>query len=240
MIYFWASATDTGRVRAHNEDSVWPADIGIATEGLVAAVADGMGGHVGGEIASKTALDAAIALDGPPRDRVRAANQAVMDKVRANPHLAGMGTTLTLGMFARQGQLEIGHVGDSRAYILRDGVLHQLTRDHSLVAEMVESGKLAPEDVSTHPYRSIVTRALGLDDTVQVDVVGRDLHEGDRVLLCSDGLTSMISDSEIFGILERTPEPSDATVSLVEAANRAGGADNVTVVVVDVSDDGHR
>jgi protein phosphatase len=236
MIYFWASSTDTGRIRDHNEDAVWPADMGAESDGFVAAVADGMGGHVGGEIASEVALQAAVDADGDAVARVRAANRAILRRVRSQPDLAGMGTTLTLGVFDPDGLLEIGHVGDSRAYLLRAGDLSQITRDHSLVAEMIDSGQLHPDDVSEHPYRSVITRALGLDDHVDVDHLHRDLHPGDRVLLCTDGLTAMLSDEHIAGILANAPEPHDAAASLVDAANQAGGIDNVTVVVIHVAD----
>jgi protein phosphatase len=239
MNYLWASATDTGRVRDHNEDAVFPSDIGVAAEGLVAGVADGMGGHIGGEIASAVALEAAVAVEGDPRTRVDAANRAVVDRAAAEPELAGMGTTLTLAVLESDGTLELAHVGDSRAYLYRAGNLIQLTRDHSLVAEMVEAGHLHPDDAADHPYRSIVTRALGLDRRVEIDVVTDRLESGDRLILCSDGLSGMVPDADIAVLLERATEPHDAAASLVEAANAAGGVDNVTVVVVDAADDAH-
>lgn len=235
MIYIWATATDNGRVRDHNEDSVWPADMGTEHDGMIAAVADGMGGHVGGEIASRIALETAIETQGDPVTRLQAANLAVVDRIRSEPKLAGMGTTLTLGMFSAKGRLEIGHVGDSRAYVLRGSALTQITTDHSLVAEMVATGRLKPEDVATHPYRSIITRALGLDRKVQVDSARHQLEDGDRVLICSDGLTNMVPDQRIIDLLGFAPEPHDAVESLVEAANAAGGVDNVTVAVVNVA-----
>jgi serine/threonine protein phosphatase PrpC len=143
-----------------------------------------------------------------------------------------MGTTLTLAVFT--GDLaEIGHIGDSRAYRYREGRLEQLTRDHSLVAEMVASGELRPEEVATHPFRSVITRALGLESVVSVDLVQRDLLPGDRFLLCSDGLTTMLEDPQIAALLAGRDGPAVAA-ALVEAANRAGGFDNTSVVVVDV------
>jgi protein phosphatase len=237
MIYVWASGTDTGRVRGHNEDAVWPVGAGVASAPFTAAVADGMGGHVGGEIASRVALQAAIDTDGDPTQRILAANRAVVDRVRREPALAGMGTTLTLGMLDSTGRVEIGHVGDSRAYLLRDEELTQLTQDHSLVAEMVEQGRLDPGDAASHPYRSVITRAIGLEEDLEVDRHDRVLRSGDRFLLCTDGLSGMVADGEIAELLGLGSPPEDVVAALVEAANAAGGVDNVTVVVVDVADD---
>jgi protein phosphatase len=232
MIYDWASSTDVGRLRDHNEDAVHPAGRGTAENGFVAAVADGMGGHVAGEVASSLALEAAIEASGDPVARVRAGNWAVMGRIHDEPELSGMGTTLTLGVFGADGDLAIGHVGDSRAYLLREGGLRQLTRDHSLVAELVESGRLDPADAADHPFRSVITRALGLERDVDVDVVEERLDPGDRVLLCSDGLTSMIDDEAVGRILMEATDLESAVATLVEAANAAGGNDNITVVVV--------
>ncbi|MEE9206296.1 MAG: protein phosphatase 2C domain-containing protein, partial [Acidimicrobiia bacterium] len=141
MNFAWATRTDVGRVRDHNEDSVWPTADGSTDEVLAVAVADGMGGHAGGEVASATALDTAMAVSGEPTMRVLAANVAVVDAARQRPRLAGMGTTLTLALLDPDGDLDIGHVGDSRAYLLRDGTLQQLTRDHSYVADLIAAGK---------------------------------------------------------------------------------------------------
>lgn len=238
MTFAWAAATDPGRVRPHNEDALWPRPEGEsvargeAADTFLAAVADGMGGHVGGEIASGLAIDAAIRADGDPVARVQAANAAVFDASRRRPRLAGMGTTLTLASFSREG-LSIGHIGDSRAYLLREGNLEQLTRDHSLVAEMVAAGELRPEEVPAHPFRSVITRALGMDETVDVDPVHRELHPGDRILLCSDGLTTMLEDGQITALLDDR-SGADAVAALIDGANRAGGFDNISVVVVDV------
>ncbi len=236
MIYHWASGTDTGKVRGHNEDSVWPVGTGADSAQLVVAVADGMGGHVGGEIASKVAIEAAIAArDAPARERVLIANLAIIDEVLENPRLAGMGTTLTLAVLEDDGSMDCAHIGDSRAYLLRDHRLEQITRDHSLVAEMVESGELHPDQAAAHPFRSVVTRALGLERSVEVDQIAESLRPGDRLLLCTDGLTNMADDAEITAILEGSGTPSDAVTALIETSNRLGGVDNVSVVVVDVA-----
>ncbi len=237
MNFAWATRTEVGRVRDHNEDSVWPTTDGSTDEVLAVAVADGMGGHAGGEVASATALDTAMTVSGEPAMRVVAANLAVVDAARQRPRLAGMGTTLTLALLDPDGDLDIGHVGDSRAYLLRAGTLQQLTRDHSYVADLIAAGKLTPEEAETHPYRSVLTRAIGLDPTVEVDSYGIVLQSGDRILLCSDGLTSMVSDGPISEILSREDSPPAATAdALVTAANDAGGIDNITVIVIDVAE----
>jgi protein phosphatase len=236
VTYRWASATDTGRVRDHNEDAVWPVGDGHGEAPLVVAVADGMGGHIGGEVASRVALEAAIAAAGATADeRVRIANLAIIDEVLEHPRLAGMGTTLTLVVLGQDGALDCAHVGDSRAYVLRAGRLKQLTRDHSLVAEMVESGELRPDEAAVHPFRSVVTRALGLERSVEVDRIADTLHAGDRLLLCTDGLTAMADDAEIAAILAGTDSLREVVDTLVTVANRLGGADNTSVVVVDLA-----
>jgi len=239
MRYLWAGATTVGMVRDGNEDTLWPMDAdnawpsGETDELLVAGVADGMGGHVGGEIASRVAIEAAAtAAHADGVLRLKTANLAVIDVVMDRPALAGMGTTLTLGLFSPDGSLDIGHVGDSRAYLLSDATLRQVTRDHSLVAEMVTAGELTPTEAAVHPYRNVVTRALGLDRSVEVDREERTLQDGDRVLLCTDGLTNMVDDAGISAILSEAATPAAAAEALVEAADTAGGIDNTTVVVV--------
>lgn len=234
MTLHWASRTDVGRVRGHNEDSVWPkAGAGATEKRLVVGVADGMGGHAGGEIASKTAIEAATGMGGSALVRVQAANLAVIDTAARQSRLAGMGTTLTLAIIAEDGTADLAHVGDSRAYRLHDGRLEQITTDHSYVAEMIESGRLTPEEASEHPYRSVVTRAIGLEPKVEVDTHQVLLEAGDRLLLCSDGLTSMLDDAAVAEILAGNEDPSVTVAALIEAANLAGGADNISVVVVD-------
>ena len=191
-----------------------------------------MGGHVGGEVASRLAIEAAVGATGDAVERVQAANDAVVGTALDKPRLAGMGTTMTLAIFS-EGAVEIGHIGDSRAYLLRDGALAQLTRDHSLMADMIASGELTPEQAAVHPFRSVITRALGMESQVVVDRVPHDLLPGDRVLLCSDGLTTMLADADIAALLGRGEAPA-AAAALIDAANRAGGYDNISVVVVDL------
>jgi protein phosphatase len=229
------AATDVGRVRDGNEDAYLVDD----AMGLV-AVADGMGGHRGGEVASATALEALrAAVNGgrPLREAVEDANRAVFDKAQTDDSLRGMGTTLTAATLAAGGTLLIGHVGDSRAYLLRDGELRQVTTDHSLVEELVRDGRLTADEAAVHPQRSIITRALGVDSTVEVDVYPVELAAGDVVMFCSDGLTGMLQPDLIAAELRREDDPARAATKLVDAANASGGEDNITVVVVAVTDE---
>jgi len=225
------AATDVGRVRDHNEDAFLVAeDLGLI------AVADGMGGHRGGEVASATALEAlriAFLAGAAIQDAVVAANEAVHDQSVADPNLRGMGTTITAGALG-EGTLVLGHVGDSRAYLFRDGRLERITTDHSLVEELVRAGELTEAEAEQDPRRSMITRALGLDSGVEVDVEEIALADGDRVLLCSDGLTNMVDEDELARRLADTADPQDLTRDLVDSANAAGGVDNITVVVIDV------
>jgi serine/threonine protein phosphatase PrpC len=238
MRYTWASATHIGLVRTGNEDSVRPTTDGSTGEPVIIAVADGMGGAVAGEVASRIAIEAAVAPDSnsdiTPGDRVRLGNQAVVEAVEADYTLSGMGTTLTLGHFLPDGTAGIAHIGDSRLYLFRDGEMHQITRDHTLVADLVAMGKITAEQAKTHPRRNLVTRVIGTPE-VDVDEIDLELKPEDRVVICSDGLNAMLDDTDIAAILERASSPSEAAWSLVEAANAAGGADNTTVAVVDVS-----
>ena len=231
-----AGVTDVGRVREGNEDGFLDESLRLG----VVAVADGMGGHRAGEVASATALEslrAAVAAGRPLRDAIVDANDAVLEKSVSDQQLRGMGTTLTAGTLGTDGNLVIGHVGDSRAYLFHGGELTQITDDHSLVEEMVRTGELTPEQAESHPQRSIITRALGIDPEVEVDVYPVQLGVGDRVLLCSDGLTTMVRSEDIAGILEREPDPERAAQLLVDAANAAGGEDNITAVVVEAVED---
>jgi serine/threonine protein phosphatase PrpC len=224
-------ATDIGQARERNEDS-------YLARSPVFAVADGMGGHKGGEIASALALEV-LGGDHLPADgaelveRVRDANRAVFERSASDREVEGMGTTIT-ATIAGQGAIRIAHVGDSRAYLLRDATLRRLTEDHTLVQRMVKEGRLTEEEASVHPQRSVVTRAIGVDERVQVDEGALEVHDGDRVLLCTDGLTGMLSEKEIQSTLESAPGPQAAADALVAAANRAGGLDNITAIVLDI------
>jgi serine/threonine protein phosphatase PrpC len=208
-------------------------------------VADGMGGHIAGDVASSTAVEVITeqtrAADGVGPDSldglVRNANAAIYQKSQNDPGLHGMGTTCTL-LLVQEGMGYVAHVGDSRAYLFRGGDLSQLTKDHTLVGRMVREGRLTEEEAERHPQRSIITRALGIDETVDVDVSTIELDSGDRVLLCSDGLTGMIDTRAIAEVLDAEPDPQQAADILVDLANDAGGEDNITVVIVDVTGDG--
>jgi len=226
-----ASATDVGLVRSNNEDAFLVDD----QRGLF-AVADGMGGHRGGEVASHTAIEAlraAVANGTPLHDAITRANTAVLTRAAAEEELTGMGTTMTAAVAVGGHQLLVGHVGDSRAYLLHDGTLRRATEDHSLVEEMVREGRLTPEQAESHPQRAIVTRALGVDENVDVDLYTLDIEAGDRVVLCSDGLTTMVRERDIERLARTEPDPQRLAEALVAAANRAGGDDNITVVVID-------
>lgn len=236
MNYVWSTGTHVGRVREGNEDSLFPESSGSSSGPELLMVADGMGGAVAGEIASGIAVTVASEADiSDPissEDRVLKANEAVGEAVAADSSLAGMGTTLTLVKLTVDGVLDLAHVGDTRAYLLRDGELQQLTTDHTLVNELIELGRITPDEAENHPHRHLITRVLGLGP-VGVDTMRMDLEDGDRVLLCSDGLTTMVSDFGIEQILA-AGEGVEATVwALIEHANVAGGVDNTTVVVID-------
>jgi protein phosphatase len=228
--------TDVGRGRPANEDNYL-----APPDGRLFAVADGMGGHRAGEVASATAIDAlqaAFARGAPLDEAVGEANAAVFEKASANLDMRGMGTTLTAAALLDGDVLLLGHVGDSRAYLWRDGDVIQITEDHSLVEQLVREGRLRPEEAAVHPQKAIITRALGIDPEVEVDTYPVKLRPGDRVILCSDGLTNMVADSAIAGVLRRQRDPQLAAETLVDMANQAGGDDNITVVVIDAVGDG--
>jgi len=225
-----------GRKRRRNEDA-W------VCHPPLFAVADGMGGARGGEIASRVAATAlGESVDGSGETRVVAliqeANRQVYDRAREDSDAAGMGTTITVALF-EDGIVSIGHVGDSRAYLIRDRKVDQLTEDHSLVAELVRTGRLSPEEAESHPQRSVITRALGTDPDVDVDSFSVEATPGDLFLICSDGLTSMLDDEAILDVVERNRDDLDAAAKeLVAAANRNGGEDNITVVFFEVAEEG--
>jgi PPM family protein phosphatase len=232
-----ASVTDTGRRRRHNEDA-------YVCEPPLFAVADGMGGAQAGELASSLAAaalrDDTSELEGGEHrvdDLIQEANRRVYERQSQDASASGMGTTMTVAL-VEDGRVAIGHVGDSRAYLIRDRKLEQLTEDHSLVAELVRSGKLSPEEAEGHPQRSVITRALGTDPDVDVDTFSVETKPGDLFLLCSDGLTSMVDDETILREVERNrSDLSKAAKALVRAANKGGGEDNITVVFFEIAGD---
>lgn len=226
-----------GRKRRHNEDA-------YVIEPPLFAVADGMGGAKAGEVASSLA---AAALkegggDGPDAETrvtelIQEANRRVFRRANEDRDASGMGTTMTVALVER-GRVVFGHVGDSRAYLIRDGKIEQLTDDHSLVAELVRSGRLTPEEAETHPQRSVITRAVGTEAEVDVDTFSIEPAPGDLFLICSDGLTDMVDDRTIFQAIEKhRGNLGEAAKALVVAANRGGGEDNITVVFFEVSGD---
>ncbi|MDO8962886.1 MAG: Stp1/IreP family PP2C-type Ser/Thr phosphatase [Coriobacteriia bacterium] len=229
-----AGLTDPGLTRPSNEDS-------LLVEGPLYAVADGMGGHRAGEVASRIALDALLAnaprlIDAKALARaVRAANRAVIDSAEKSRTRTGMGTTLTAAMVDGTA-IAVAHVGDSRAYLLHRGQLQRITEDHSMVADLVRQGSITEEDARFHPQRSVITRALGSDPNMIADVYELDASPGDRLLLCTDGLTGMLDDGYIAEILLAERDPNAAVAKLIEAANRAGGYDNITAVLIDIDD----
>jgi PPM family protein phosphatase len=229
-----AGVTSTGRKRRRNEDA-------FVNEPPLFAVADGMGGPRAGEVASGLAAAAVKAGEagGDGVERVVAliqeANRRVYERSSEDANVSGMGTTMTVAL-VEDGGVVFGHVGDSRAYLVRDGVLEQLTQDHSLVAELVRGGKLSPEEAEHHPQRSVITRALGTDPDVDVDTFTVPDQNGDVFLICSDGLTTMIGDDTIERVLtENGSDLGSAAEELVRLANKAGGEDNITVVAFEVT-----
>ena len=233
MRYAWAVETHVGLTRSRNEDAVAPATDGAADGPVVIAVADGMGGHAAGEVASRIAIETVAVSEAGPAERVVAANQAIVEAAEKRSDQFGMGTTLTLGIFGADGTLQIAHVGDSRAYLLRDGKLEQVTSDHTLVARLVAEGHITEEQARHHPRRHLVMQSIGMRD-IEIEEREVQLQPGDRVLLCTDGLTVMIEDSEVATLLAGASAAS-AAWALIDAANAAGGYDNTTVAVVDVA-----
>lgn len=237
MDFTFAGRTDPGRVRDRNEDALLQ-----RSERALFAVADGMGGHAAGDVASRIAVDV---LDEHTLSTgsdiggdelaagIRAAHEAILRAARADDALQGMGTTLTALRLREDGSCVVAHVGDSRAYRYRDGALEQLTRDQTWVQDQVDAGMLTPEQARTHPFAAMITCALGIEGVdLDVQVLEPDCRPGDVFLLCSDGLTSPLPDHEVSAVLERTPDLDEAAAALVEAANAAGGPDNITVALV--------
>jgi serine/threonine protein phosphatase PrpC len=241
MRLVFAAATDVGRMRKNNEDSYLSAK-------PVAAVADGMGGHSAGEVASAIAIEelAALGERGPWENETAAtddlkqailrANRRIREMAASDRKLNGMGTTL-VALLQDGDMVHVANVGDSRGYLLRQGELSQVTVDHSLVQELVDDGRLSPEDAERHPQRSVITRALGIDPEVEFDLFTYKLQVGDRLLLCSDGLSDVVEPTQIRNVLLRVRSPQKAARQLITVANEQGGPDNITVIVVDAVDE---
>jgi PPM family protein phosphatase len=239
--------TDLGRIRENNEDKFdfyEPEDATLlATRGCVYAVADGMGGHAAGQIASELALKNLIVsyYDSPNDDiatslmeALSTANDVVHNVALMVPERSGMGTTITAAVVAEE-RVYIGQVGDSRAYLIRDGEIRQVTFDHSWVAEQVRAGVLTEEEAEASPYRNVITRSIGTQPTVEVDVFVEEVHIGDTWVLCSDGLTGHVNEDEIR-LIASSQSPTEAARQLIELANSRGGRDNITVFVFSIRD----
>ncbi|MBR6571122.1 MAG: Stp1/IreP family PP2C-type Ser/Thr phosphatase [Clostridia bacterium] len=227
--------THQGLVRASNQDSL------LVEQGIY-GVADGMGGHNGGETASrvtvqviKNALHGKKAEHSALATSIEAANRRVYDMARHDSALRGMGTTLTF-LWEADDAIHLGHVGDSRAYLWRGGSLVQITEDHSLVAELLRKNMISPEAARTHPYRNVITRAVGVDPVVEADVFEHDKQAGDLWLVCSDGLTNMVPDNDIADILEQAESDENAADELLALALERGGTDNITFVLCRVAE----
>ncbi len=230
--------SDRGRRRPLNEDCF----LADQERGLF-VVADGMGGHAAGEVASRLAVETVQRVlrektepqEEPPsriERAMREANQAIVQRTQASPDLQGMGTTLVLALVER-GTAWIGYVGDSRAYRIREGAIEQLTHDHSWVGEQMRLGQLSPEEASRHPWRHVITRALGSHEQVEAEVWAEPLRKGDLILLCSDGLNSMVGEEQILAAVRCAGADLDSACrQLIDLANQCGGEDNVTVVLV--------
>jgi PPM family protein phosphatase len=232
----YAALSEMGKVRDNNEDS-------FHADGRIFIVADGMGGHRAGEVASAAAIEEFLRYEEEnrglePSERIKggvlSANRELYRMAKSDPGLQGMGTTLTGALLEEQ--LFLGHVGDSRAYLWRKGDLRHLTRDHSLVEQMIDEGFISRLEARTHPKRNIILRALGVSDDLEVDLESLAVIPGDRFLLCSDGLTGFVEDVEIEAIIAAGDDPEACCRKLVDAANQGGGADNITVIMIDFED----
>jgi protein phosphatase len=247
MIYQFCAMTDPGLARDNNEDS-----LAFDEPTLTAVLADGMGGYNAGEIASgmatafiKSELSRWLteAGDGAKAREVRRAmeicvdnaNRSIFNSANSNAHYAGMGTTLVVGVF-RDDRLVLGHIGDSRCYRLRDGLLNQITKDHSLLQEQMDAGLITPEQAATSSIKNLVTRALGVDESVLLEVNEHAVQAGDLYLMCSDGLSDMINDDAISEIVSGELPLEQRAKQLIDAANERGGRDNISVLMIEVHD----
>jgi PPM family protein phosphatase len=226
-----AGLTQTGHVRRNNEDS-------YLIRGDLFMIADGMGGAAAGEVASAMCAQAFAEIDlirsrgdGALRDAIVVANARIHERAASDPAASGMGTTVTAALVERDGRVALANVGDSRAYLLREGALRRLTEDHSVVAELVATGQISDWEASSHPQRNVVTRVLGAEASVQVDTFWLEAQDGDLVLLCSDGLTDMVAEEEFAKLLGADKSCEQITRDLVRAALAQGGEDNVTTVL---------
>lgn len=233
-----SSATSVGKIRARNEDSFFVSQIGDC-DALLAIVADGMGGHNAGEIASfeavKTLKTSITSADNSPKDvlesAIQCANNTIYKMSKKTPTLHGMGTTITACVILNN-KVTAAHVGDSRLYLVRGGEITQITKDHSLVEMLIQSGSITKEDAKNHPQKNVITRALGTNSSVETDTYEFDVFDGDVILLCSDGLVNMLEDDVILSMITECHNFSAIAKDLVKAAENAGGDDNITVILI--------
>lgn len=241
------TCTDIGKTRPINEDNFYVSEYVAKLDAIYAMVADGMGGHNAGETASEMAVGEVSGFineyftDQVPAEQIRdlliaainSANKLIYAGAQDEVRLSGMGTTLT-ACFCRGGHATVAHVGDSRAYIIRGDVIHKITSDHSLVAELLKNGQITPEQARSHPQKNVITRALGTDPHVEIDIYEFELQQGDVILLCTDGLSNMLTDQEMYHLARDAESMEEAAEALVAAANEKGGFDNITAVLLEM------
>jgi protein phosphatase len=234
------SRTDIGRKRKLNQDYIYTSEEPVGNLSNIFIVADGMGGHAAGDYASKEAVSTMIEQLGTSLEKnplvmmqkaIESANAKIHRKANEDPKLEGMGTTVVAATFVGN-YLEVVNVGDSRLYVIGEHSIRQITNDHSLVAEMVRRGGLKPEEARNHPDKNIITRAVGVKPEVSADTFTVELHDGDTVLMCTDGLSNMLEDETIRRIVYSSRDVAEATIRLVDEANEAGGKDNISVVLI--------
>lgn len=237
----WAGATHVGRVRSNNEDAVFPDSPGAGTPPLTFAVADGLGGEPAGDVASRIAIEAVAEVAGEPMmaEAVVVAaetrlHEYIETHLETQPELARMATTLTVAVIGTMGGVEFGHAGDSRAYLFNDGELVQVTNDHSVAMDMVRAGAISEADAVHHGGWDTISNCLGRTPA-RVETVSLRVSAGDRILLCTDGLTNMVSDAVIARLLSKHADDAECVDALIDTANEAGGRDNVTVVVATIA-----
>ncbi|MCY7918285.1 protein-serine/threonine phosphatase PrpC [Bacillus vallismortis] len=241
-----ALKTDTGKIRQHNED-----DAGIfkgKDDFVLAVVADGMGGHLAGDVASKMAVKAMgekwneaetipvapAACENWLNEQILAVNSKIYEHAQAHEECQGMGTTIVCALFTGK-TVSVAHIGDSRCYLLQDSDFIQVTEDHSLVNELVRTGEISREDAEHHPRKNVLTKALGTDQSVSIDTRSFDIEPGDKLLLCSDGLTNKVEGTELKDILQSDQAPQEKVNLLVDKANQNGGEDNITAVLLELA-----
>ena len=233
--------TDTGRIRELNQDFAYRSDAGVGTLPNLYVVADGMGGHQAGDLASRCAINSLVSFirESGEKNPMRLldsafhhANTEVLKAASERKEYYGMGTTMVAAAFLKR-ELVVANVGDSRLYVWGEGRIRQITRDHSLVEEMVKAGTITRLHARTHPEKNVITRAIGAAESLRVDIFRLPIREGERILMCTDGLTNMLTDQEILSILETEGNMQARIQSLISAANRAGGKDNITALIAE-------